>query len=238
MSITPAGADDKSQVTPDASTPTLDEQITEALQNVDDNGKLVFADNVDPVFKALVTSKKEARDHQAAYTKSQQELHTTKAEVNVLREKTAYKPTPEQEKELEELKHTDPDAWLEKKLTYEKEARDALSSVTDEAKVAAAREALMADFTEKTGIVVTDELLRNEVPPRYMKQLEEGKIDFSKFLEVVQKFLTTDKVINDSEKTLDQTDLGKVTGGEIPSKEGPTTSTGKYVKLAQSDDII
>ena len=142
---------DNTQTGPDAkqSEPTLQDSIVTALTNVDDSGKLVFEDNVDPMFKELVIATKRSKDTQSAYTKGQMELATTKAAKEALESKiTSATPqlSAEQTAELEDLKYSDPDAWRAKLNEYEGVAKAKASGELDEITKEASEKAA-ADLT-------------------------------------------------------------------------------------------
>lgn len=210
-----------------AGEPTLDEKISEALKNVDDKGKVIFEEGVDPVFKRLVTTEKSARDTKAAFTKSQQELVQLKAKAEVLENEALSSTalTPEQQEELEELKYSDPDAWRNKLNEYETSAKAQVSAriaeLTSQASESAMKDLTLAQRTEalqnfqsQTGIELTDDVMQNDIPPRLQKKIDE--MPFEDYLNEVATYLGKGKVVKKTEEGLEQTNLGKLPGaGEV-----------------------
>ena len=207
--------------------PTLDVRVNEALNKVDEKGKLVFEEGVDPLFKALVVEAKKARDHQAAFTKSRQEIADLKAKKDLLEAKVKSNSTqlsPEQVEELEDLKFTDPDAWFAKKLKYENEAKAKFNGQLDEQLVEASTKALMdltlaertemlKSFQAQTGIVLTDDVMANDIPPRIQSKI--NTMPFEDYLQEVATYLKTGKVVKNTDEGLDITNLSNLAGSSI-----------------------
>ena len=212
--------------TPQDNQPSLDEQINTALANTDDKGKIVFDDDTSPLFKAAVLSERKARDHQASYTKSRQELVAVKA-VNTELEKLAVGSTAisaEQQSELDELKFSDPDEWFKLKSQYEQEAskqsQQKIQEVTTTASEKAVQELTLvertealADFTASTGIELTDDVMMNDIPPRLQSKM--GSMPFEDYLQEVATYLGKGKVVKPTDKGLNQTDLNKLSGSSF-----------------------
>ena len=208
------------------SEPTLHDQVTTALTNVDESGKLQFEDNVDPMFKELVITTKRAKDNQAAFTKGQMELATTKAAKDALENKITsdvVQLSAEQLSELEDLKYSDPDAWRSKLNEYEGDAKAKASEHVTEITKAASEKAMvdltlsqrkeaLKEFTASTGIELTDDVMQNDIPPRLQAKI--ATMPFEDYLAEVSKYLGKTKVIKD-EKILDQTDLTKLAGSSM-----------------------
>ena len=115
----------QTEATVETESKDLQTQINEALNNVDDNGKVLFSDDIDPLFKAAVMATRDSRFYQADHTKSRQELAKVNATNQVLnnRLESTTQLSAEQVEELEDLKHVNPDEWFSKKTQYETEAR-------------------------------------------------------------------------------------------------------------------
>lgn len=160
------------------------------------------------------------RDTQAAYTKSQQELAATRAQLKVM--KDIGGPTLDQGKlaELEDLKFSDPDAWYKAKLALESEAHNSFQSKLAEASESEVRLAKLEEFkATHPGFELTDD----DIPPRIAKKLASGQVSFDEFLQETYDYLVTPKVIGDANKTLEQPNLGKVGGGITPSAAAATS---------------
>jgi len=227
---------------PEAST-AVDTQaiINKAVKEVTvgEDGKYVYPDSMDPTLKAAVAATKSYRDNQSGFTKSQQSLKESEAEVTALREKLAeltLKPvelTPERQQELETLMHTDPNAWRVEMNRLEAESvatnTEAMDAVTTEVKQKAGAEfelerrfQVLEDFNSLRDTPITVEMLDNDIPPRINTQLTEGKITFDDYLVMVADYLSKGKVVSQSNPQ-QTTDLNKSAGGSTtpaPNQEG------------------
>lgn len=217
---------------------TLDERINEVLATADDKGQLAFEENVDPVFKKLVLTEKKARGHQAKAIKSIQENTSLKATNQVLNDtiNESAQLSAEQVAELDALKFVDPDAWFKKKKEYEdenqvnnagklKERTDAASAKALGDLTLSERKDAMTEFQTRTGIILTDDVMENDIPPRLQKKL--GTMPFNDYLDEVAAYLKKGKVVKQTDETLDQTNLGNLAGGE--GNKAP--ESGKYAIL-------
>lgn len=177
------------------------------------------------------TQEKRLRDTQNSFhrvNKKAKELETINSKLTShLVDNATLHLSNEQKEELEGLKIQDPDKWREKLNEYETEARKILtqkvSEFTTEGQVVSEleeRKIKLAAFTESTKIELTDDIIQNELPAAYSRQLEKGEITFDEFLTKAQKFLTKGKVIQGSTEDPDKTtNLGKLAGGPEPDKE-------------------
>lgn len=170
------------------------------------------------------------RDTQAAYTKSQQELAATRAQLKVMKETGG--PALDQGKlaELEDLKFSDPDAWYKAKLALESEAHNSFQSKLAEASESEVRLAKLEEFkATHPGFELTDD----DIPPRIAKKLASGQVSFDEFLQETYDYLVTPKVIGDANKTLEQPNLGKVGGGITPS----AAATSKDIVSSYKNEV-
>jgi len=217
----------------------VEAKINEALKvlsEVEDKEEQKKAlEQFDPTIVYAARAEKRRRDTQAAYTKAQQEKLALQKEKEALENLIAQELeksldlSPEQQEELEELKLIDPDEWRRKLNELEKEQKTMKKSKIKELQDQARQEALQeAEVLRRQQILeewqakhpdveITDEVIANEVPPKYIKDLEEGKISFEDFLDKVYNFLTANKVIP-QEKAPNKPDLSKVSGGATPSE--------------------
>lgn len=173
---------------------------------------------------------KRYRDTQSAYTKANQKAKSLEVQTEKMTEHLISNATmhlsDDQRSELDRLKLRDPDQWRSKLNEYETEAQNILRGKIDEyAKEGEQvseldlRRAKMDAFTESTGITLNDDVVQNQLPAAYSKQLSEGKIDFDEFLTKAHEFLTKTKVVkgaNDEPKN--SPNLGKLPGGSTPSE--------------------
>jgi len=175
-------------------------------------------------------AEKRRRDTQAAYTKSQQELAATRAQLKVMKETGG--PALDQGKlaELEDLKFSDPDAWYKAKLALESEAHNTFQSKLAEASESEVRLAKLEEFkATHPGFELTDD----DIPPRIAKKLASGQVSFDEFLQETYDYLVTPKVIGDANKTLEQPNLGKVGGGITPS----AAATSKDIASSYKNEV-
>ena len=179
-------------------------------------------------------AEKRRRDTQAAYTKAQQEAISLKKEKETLEQLIAKELeksldlSPEQKEELEELKLVDPDEWRKKLNEIEKEQKtlkkNKIKELTKKAKEEAdkefelkRRQEILEEFNKThPDVRLDDEVIANEIPPKYVKELEQGKISFEEFLEKAYNFLKSNKVVA-QDKAPQKPDLTKVPGGATPS---------------------
>ena len=175
--------------------------------------------------------KKRFKDTQAAYTRSQQRLKELEAELEAL--KAAGRPPLQIDKEtaekLEELKFSDPDTWRIEMNKLEQEANRTYNQTISEAKAKIKQESemeyrqrVLREFQEThKNIVINDDVLAYDVPPRFTKQLENGEVTFEEFLHNVANYLKSPKVIGTNDGVLEQPDLTKVGNAEdtLPQNE-------------------
>lgn len=212
------------------------EQVNELVGKMEqtDNGTWKLPDelskDLSEEMQFAITAERRYRDTQGAFTRSQQELKKQMAiaeglEAKLLESEVAL--TKEQKFELNELKKTNPDAWRAKLNEYETKNKNVLSKELEKIRKESSnkgelevRKELMAAWSKDTGIVLTDEIVDDELPPKFKKELEVGKITFEQFLEKAGNFLTSQKVIQNSEESTenDEKNLSEVAGGREPSK--------------------
>ncbi len=217
---------------------TLDEQINEVMATADENGKLTFDEGVDPLFKRACVNEQKARQHQAHFTKSRQENASLKATNEVLNTQltNGSQLSAEQADELEDLKHIDPEAWYVKKQQYEKEAlatqTGQLKELTDEASQKALseltlneRQSQLAEFQERTGLTLTDDVMQNDIPPRIQAKM--ATMPFADYLATVATYLGKGKKVKDTDEGVNQTNLEKLNGGSNGGQGRDYASTAK-----------
>lgn len=208
-------------------------KIASVLVKTDDGTLTLPDDYKEEVSDELMFAAKtelRRRTDQAAFTKSQQEkkaLETTNKKLaeHLLNNATAH-ISPEQREELDELKLIDPDKWRDKINEYEKESKELVNKTVKEAESAGdldaqllAREQAYKTFTEETGIELSSEVIENELPSAYSKQLENGDITFDEFLKKSKEFLTKGKTTKREPEIKNQPNIGDLAGGSEPSEE-------------------
>tara|TARA_Y100000310_G_C20667339_1_gene808324 strand:+ start:1343 stop:2167 length:825 start_codon:yes stop_codon:yes gene_type:complete len=189
------------------------------------------AKDLDESVLFAVQTERRYRDTQSSYTKSQQKLKalsTANEElVNHLIESTTLNLTDEQRTELDDLRTSNPEAWRAKLNEHEEAAKKAQQAKIDEFNKkgdAASQEEMrrMAynDFTERTGIELSDNVLETQVPAGFQKNLQNGTWTFDEFLTKVEEFLSPKKVKDADKASKDDNpkDMSKLTGGSKPSE--------------------
>jgi len=220
--------------TTDTQTPSVEEQVNNLLkEHVNDEGKLELPKDIDPLLAAAVRATKMQRDTQASYTKVSQKASKLQEQVaqykGIVTEIAPLQLTQEQEEELEALKFEDPDKWREKLTQYEADAKAQLQGRLESADIEAQKAAEIRrreevlnsynDFLVQNGKKpITDEVIQELVPPRLLKQLENGNIAFDEFLQEVSRYIDTPKTFAKKEEVLDQPNLSDAAGGAYPSK--------------------
>lgn len=211
------------------------ELVTKHINNLDDKGKLQLPEDMPDWHKHIIRSEKRQRDAQAELGKTQATLRGVEASNEVLR-KQALSIVPgslnlgEAELQaLEVLKTNDVEAYRlqvnELEALALKQNADALAALTSEA-VTKANETFIAkdritvlhEFrSANPNTVLTDEVLVNDVPPRFMNELNAGKYDYSTYLVKVSEYLQTAKVVPNV-GTGEEHSLSGMAGGKTPGK--------------------
>jgi hypothetical protein len=211
----------------------VDGLVSKMVQGDDGNWALPEEDakDLDEPTLFAVTSERRVRDTQGAFTKAQQAAKKNEAIAKGFQERLLESDislTKEQKFELNDLRKTDPEAWRTKLNEYETANRTNLSTELDEIRTKSSnkgeleiRKDQMAAFSEETGVTLTDEVVANDLPPRFLKELEAGKVSFEEFLVKAGNYIKAEKVIQGSdEDTIDDTkDLSDMPGGHEPSEQ-------------------
>lgn len=219
------------------SEPTFSDAVNKALEGMtkDEKGVWKLPEGLDPNepvgFAAM--AEKRRRDTQAGFTQLTQKNKALEAEKAALLNKATgsveVQLTEAQAEELEALKFSDPDAWRKKLNVYEAEARTKRAKeIDDELKQVSTstldseelerRKSVLEKFNqEHPDLVINDDLIESEIPPRITKKLADGKVTFEEFLEECYEYAKTGKVVA-SDKVLNQPNLSKVGGGNSPDK--------------------
>ena len=207
----------------------------------DEKGNWQLPDGLEASPQVIVAARyaKRHRDTQSAFTKDRQRLKAletakSKLEEHVLQTATMHL-SDDQREELDELKLRDPDQWREKLNEYETQARDILrtklqtiNTESEQASELEIRQAKLEAFVESTGIELNDDVIEEQLPAKFTKDLEAGKTTFDEFLEQAREFLETPKVVKGAKDKVPgaNPDLGKAPGGSKPS---PAATAGDIV---------
>jgi hypothetical protein len=228
---------------------TFEDKVTAALEGMVDNGsgKLVFQDGIEDSVRFAASTLKQARDNKKEYTQGQQKLAQLKAERDALNAKltetitSSVKLSEENLAQLDAVKWSDPDAYAKMlndlQTTAAKQAKDALDSSLKEVSAKAVsdyeltqRADILASFVAESGIVINQELIDNEIPPRITNKLRDGKVTFYEFLKEVADYATTNKVVKQVEHT-PIPNIGNVTGSQTPQAGAGKDMLADYASL-------
>jgi ribosome-binding ATPase YchF (GTP1/OBG family) len=229
-------AENQTTSTNDNKSGGVQELINKYINNVDEKGKLQLPDELSDVEKELIRQAKRTRDAQRALSKAQQEKASLEAKANALREKMNdvtiddFNLTPEEEHALNSLKTNDPEKYRKVMNELEAEVKQKRQEEIDKLLEDAGKEALnkveaenrlkiLQEFRQANpDIQLTDEMLVEEVPPRFQKELNAGKYDFQTYLSKVVEYLRTTKVLPTPGNT-EKHNLSNMAGGTNPGKE-------------------
>ena len=193
--------------------------------DTDDKGKFIYPDDMDPMLKAAIQATKSFRDTQSSFTKGQQELKASTAELEALRAQLVKNENPlaglsqEEQTALTELKYTNPDEWYKRMQELERSTanrvEEKFAEVTKEAKAKTAEEqriSALEDYNKTAENKLTQEQLENEVPPSWIQQVVEGKLTFEDFLDRSAKLIYGEKTVANPDVD-PATNLNAQTGG-------------------------
>lgn len=220
------------------SEPTFADKVNDVVKNMvrDDNGNWTLPDDkeLSEEVRFAAIAEKRFRDTQSAYTKERQKAKALEAEKTVLLKKAVnnvqVKLTPEQAEELEDLKFSDPEAWRKKVNAYEADAlKEHEQQINEEVKQVSTssldeeekerRSVVLKEFLNNhEGFELNDSVIQNDIPPRITKKLANGEVTFEDFLQECYDYLTTGKVVKQTETTLGQPNLNSMGGGSTPDK--------------------
>lgn len=178
-------------------------------------------------YKALFEKeRKRAKDNQAAFTKSRQEISVLKKETQLLEDKLrgSIVLPAEQQEELEALKFDDPDTWYKKKQQYEKNVLSELQVTKSKAREEALLEAeqqiqddyMAAWLAENTEITL--DMIQLDVPQRIHKAYKEGTLSMDEYLEKSKEYLLSVEKKLASPDVNNIKDLNKIPGGKNPTQ--------------------
>lgn len=217
--------------TQDKQTDSFETKVNTLVSTVerDENGKLSFPEGTDESLVFAARTEIRRRDTQSALSaekSNNQRLTAENEQLAASWEADAVEMmTAAEQASLEELKHQDPDAWHAKlvelkgeKKTKFSERRQAITTKATEVSQNATREEVLAAFNEKHPGVLTDDKLQNDIPPRIVRELEDGKVSYEQFLQNCVDYLDRGRVMDKGTKASDTTDLSTTQGGGTPSE--------------------
>ncbi len=211
------------------------ELVSKHVNNLDDKGKLNLPDDMPDWQKHVIRSEKRQRDAQSELSKSQVKLRESEAINGVLME-TASTMVPEDFQlsddeitALNKLKVDDPDKYRlevndleakakvsqQEKLTEltTKAAEDATNAHTTKNRVT-----VLAEFRDANpDLIITDDVLVNDVPPRLMAGVTNGDYTYGEYLEKVKAYVTAGKKTPAGNEG-DPHNMGNMPGSQTPGK--------------------
>ncbi len=208
---------------------TFSQRINEALNvaDKDSNGNIILPDDMPEDLKFAALTEKRRRDTQSALAKTTSAYASSQAEneelTKLLQDGSSLILTADQATELDALKFSDPEAWRERlnelEQTTSAEMAGKLSTISDKAKLAGIigeRKVLFEAFmNDNPELVINNEVLKNDIPPRITRALEAGEISYVQFLGKIKEYVESGSVVEsqDPEITPNLSDVG---GSDIP----------------------
>ena len=197
---------------------------------VDDKGKFIYPEDMDPMLRAAIGATKSFRDTQSSFTKNQQELKGSQAETLALKERLIRQEnplsglSPEERTALNELKYTNPDEWHKRINVLEASSAQRVDEkfveVRKEAEHKTAEQQRLGAlelYNSTTENKLTQEMLLNDVPPRWIQDVGNGELTFEDFLIRANKLLYGKKVVKNPDTT-GATNINSFTGGGKDAK--------------------
>ena len=217
---------------------TFHDKVSATLKGVTrkPDGGWNFPDNTSEEIAYAVTAELRRRDTQAEFTRTRQKQVALEAEKQELLKQLStteakLELTDKQKEELEELKFSSPEDWHKKLKSYENSAQEEYTKkVNEQLKEISAngtreaelerRKLVLKEFQNSNPeTVIDDDVIANDVPPRITRKLQENAISFEQFLQEVADYIKANKVIVNTEKTLNEPNLSKTGGSETPSAD-------------------
>ncbi len=225
------------------------ELVTKHVNNLDDKGKLQLPDDMPDWQKAVIRSEKRTRDAQAELSKSQNTNRGLEAENGVLKQ-SAMSIVPDDFQlsdadlsAVEKLKTSDPEAYRLKVNQLEKDAKEhqakALDESTSKARtdaqsshIAKSRVTLLSEFRDANpDLLISDDVLVNDVPPRLLKGVQDGDYTYEEYLLKVKAYVGTGKSAKKGDEG-DPHNIHKMNGSQTPGKKAAEKQgQGDYNKM-------
>ena len=216
--------------------PEISVLVATHVNNLDDKGKLQLPDDMPEWQKHVIRSEKRQRDAQSELSKTQVQLQEASA-VNEVLLSTAKAVVPSDFQlsdaeiaELESIKFKDPDAYRLRINELETKARamqtENLTKVMDEAKTKASqsyqakdRITVLHEFrAANPTLVITDDVLVNDVPARLINGVTDGKYDYAEYLEKVKAYLVAGTTVPKGDGG-DPHNMHQTPGSQTPGKK-------------------
>ena len=212
---------------------TFEQKVNNAVDAAtqDDKGNLVLPEGLSDDIHYAARSEKRRRDTQSALAKATSAKSILEVENEELKKLVTQgariEISTEEQEELNELKHSDPDAWRDKMNALEQNVvattTTKLTEISDAAKTTGTvgeRTVLLEAFLhDNPGFVINDDVLANDIPPRIKRALEKGEVTFMQFLGNVKSYLETNKVVDPNTPLDSGPNLSNVPGSDIPGDD-------------------
>jgi hypothetical protein len=210
----------------------IEDDVNTAIKEAtkDDAGKTVFPEGTSEAVIYAANTEMRRRDTQSALSKEQQANSTLKAVNEKITEtweqEVGSTLTNDQNAELEELKHTDPDAWHTKLNEYKaantnkvKEKQKTISEEVGKETEIQRRARVLEEYNAANPeLTLTDDVIANDIPPRITNKLANGEITFDDFLVEANAYLGTPKVVASTGDEVNETpDISTLGGSEKPT---------------------
>jgi hypothetical protein len=210
--------------------------VNEQLKSVDDKGKLQLPDDMPDWQKHVVRGEKRQRDAQSALGKANDKLRASDATLQVLKDKQLVLPsnlglTQDEVAEINGLATTDPEQYRLRMNAAETNARKVAQEELDSGVTKSIEEANNSHMTNNRvtvlqnfrdanpELVITDDVLVNDVPPRFMKKLNDGEYaNYGEYLEAVKGYIINGTEIPEGNKG-EQHNLHDMSGKGAPGKK-------------------
>lgn len=215
---------DMSEAQDSAPEQSFEDQVNDWAKRLT-KGESLPDDATEPLRVAAMAEKRR-RDTFKSYTTAQQELKALQAKAKLLEEQVlANTPATldaQSRAELDELKYSDPEKWRKRINQLESEVKTKtlkdLDQKATQVSELESRKAQLAEFMEENpGFELSDEIIANDIPPRYIKRLDTGELSFGEFLKEVHHYLSSGKVVKDTEQVLDQPSFTLAGGATMPT---------------------
>lgn len=190
------------------------------------------------LLKEAATAEKRRRDTQSSYTKTRQENLRLTSEKNYLAKQ--INTTLPKSEALDTLKYENPDKWREEVNRLEREAQagiqEKMQTLGTEAQKnfeLEERQRILRSFSEANpDLDITLPEVQDQIPPKYLKQLETGEVTFEAFLNNVKKFVEAPKSAAGKVPPVDGSpDLTKLPGSSIPPAAKQKDLVAEYNNL-------